>query len=161
MSQIEQLKQTLIVSCQAEDDFPLNRPEHLAALAATAVIGGASAIRASEPDNIRAIKAVVDVPIIGIYKKDYPGFDVRITPTIKEVEAIVEAGSDIIALDATDRPRPDGQSLEELFRSIRSHCDLPIMADISTLEEGIEAARLGADIVATTLSGYTADSTLR
>jgi N-acylglucosamine-6-phosphate 2-epimerase len=92
---IDKLKHTLIVSCQAEEGFPLNTPGHLAALAATAVMGGASGIRASEPANIRAIRQAVDVPIIGIYKKDYPGFEVRITPTLTEVEAILAAGSDI------------------------------------------------------------------
>ena len=112
---ITQLKNKLIVSCQAEEGFPLNSPEILTALAQTAVIGGASAIRASIPVNIHAMKQVLDVPIIGIYKFDYPGFDVRITPTMVEVEAIVEAGSDIIALDLTHRPRPDGQTFDQLY----------------------------------------------
>ncbi len=158
MRLIEQLKHTLIVSCQAEDGFPLNTPDHLAAMAATAVIGGASGIRASKPANIRAIRQVVDVPVIGIYKKDYPGFEVRITPTLAEVEAIVSAGSDIIALDATDRPRPDGQSFAQLYQAIRERYDVPIMADISTIEEGVAAAELGVDLVATTLSGYSKQS---
>ena len=149
-----QLKHSLIVSCQAETGFPLNTPDHLAAIAATAVIGGASGIRASKPANIQAIRQVVDVPIIGIYKKDYPGFDVRITPTLAEVEAIVAAGSDIIALDATNRPRPDGQTFAELYQIIRERFDVPIMADISTYEEGLFVAQLGVDLVATTLSGY-------
>ena len=155
MTLLAQLHHKLIVSCQAEEGFPLNRPEHLAALAQTAVIGGASAIRASIPVNIRAIRAAVEVPIIGIYKKDYPGFEIRITPTITEVEETVAAGSDIIALDATQRPRPDGQSLENLYQTIRERFDIPLMADVSTLEEGIFAAELGFDIVAPTLSGYT------
>ena len=155
---IENLRHKLIVSCQAEDGFPLNTPDHLTALAQTAVIGGASAIRASEPANIHAMKQALDVPIIGIYKKDYPGFAVRITPTILEIEAIVEAGSDIVALDATNRPRPDGLDFAQLMQIIRERFDVPVMADISTLDEGIQAASLGVDIVATTLSGYTQDS---
>ena len=154
----EQLQHSLIVSCQAEEGFPLNNPEHLTAIAQTAVIGGASAIRASIPVNIRAMKQVLQVPIIGIYKKDYPGFDVRITPTLVEVEAIVQAGSDIIALDATFRPRPDGKGFADLFQNIRDRFDVPIMADISTFEEGVHAAELGVDLVGTTLSGYTATS---
>ncbi|MFC1959778.1 putative N-acetylmannosamine-6-phosphate 2-epimerase [Chloroflexota bacterium] len=158
MNLIDQLRHKLIVSCQAEEGFPLNQPDRLAAMAVTVVRGGADAIRASEPENIRAMKQAVDVPIIGIYKKDYPGFAVRITPTIDEVAAIVEAGSDMIALDATDRPRPGDLSLPELFAAIRERYDVPIMADIATLEEGITAAKLGADVVATTLSGYTASS---
>jgi putative N-acetylmannosamine-6-phosphate epimerase/predicted NBD/HSP70 family sugar kinase len=148
------VRHKLIVSVQAEGDFPLNQPHHLTALAQTAVIGGASAIRANEPANIRAMKQVLDVPIIGLYKKDYDGFDVRITPTIAEVRAIIEAGCDMVALDMTARPRPDGMSLETLISMIRDESDIPIMADIATLEEGITAAKLGIDVVATTLSDY-------
>lgn len=155
MNLVSHLKHTLIVSCQAEEGFPLNTPEHLTAMAQSAVIGGASAIRASIPVNIKAMKQVLDVPIIGIYKNDYPGFDVRITPTMFEVEAIVQAGSDIIALDATFRLRPDGKSFAELYQDVRERFDVPIMADISTLEEGVAAAELGVDLVGTTLSGYT------
>lgn len=155
MNLIEYLEHKLVVSCQAEEGFPLNQPDRLAAMAVTVVRGGADAIRASEPENIRAMKLVVDVPVIGIYKKDYPGYDVRITPTIDEVAAIVEAGADMIALDATDRPRPGDLSLAELFAAIKARYDVPIMADISTLAEGIMAEKLGADVVATTLSGYT------
>lgn len=155
MNLLSQLKHTLIVSCQAEEGYPLNTPEHLTAMAQTAVIGGASAIRASIPVNINAMKQVLDVPIIGIYKYDYPGFDVRITPTIVEVEAVVQAGSDIVALDATSRPRPDGMSFAELYQITRDRFDVPIMADISTFEEGVSAAELGVDLVGTTLSGYT------
>ena len=152
---VAQLRHKLVVSCQAEEGFPLNTPEHLAAIAATAVIGGASGIRASEPDNIRAIRQVVEVPIIGIYKKIYPDSEVYITPTMAEVEAIVEAGSDIIALDATDRPRPGDLTLAALIHAIRDRFDIPLMADISTLEEGVIAAQMGVDIVATTMAGYT------
>jgi len=148
------IRNNLIVSCQAEGDFPLNKPHHLTALAQTAVIGGACAIRANHPDNIRAMKQVLDVPIIGLYKKDYDGFDVRITPTIGEVRAIIDAGCDMVALDMTARPRPDGMTLATLIEMIRNESDIPIMADISTLEEGITASKLGVDVVATTLSGY-------
>lgn len=158
MSIIEHLKNSLIVSCQAEEGFPLNTPEHLAAMAATAVIGGAKGIRASEPANIRAMRQAVDVPIIGIYKYDYSGFDVRITPTMREIKAVVEAGAHIIALDATHRPRPDGKSFAELYHDIRVRFDTPIMADISTFEEGLSATELGVDLVGTTLSGYTSYS---
>lgn len=148
------VRNKLIVSVQAEGDFPLNQPYHLTALAQTAVIGGACAIRANEPDNIRAMKQVLNVPIIGLYKKDYDGFDVRITPTIIEVRAIIEAGCDMVALDMTARPRPDGMALETLIQMIRDESDIPIMADIATLEEGMTAVKLGVDVVATTLSNY-------
>lgn len=151
---LDTVRNRLIVSVQAEGDFPLNQPHHLTALAQTAIIGGACAIRANEPANIRAMKQVLDVPIIGLYKKDYDGFEVRITPTIVEVRAIIEAGCDMIALDMTARPRPDGMALETLIQIIRNESDIPIMADIATLEEGIIAAKLGIDVVATTLSNY-------
>jgi len=156
---LRQLQDKLTVSCQAETGYPLNQPDRLAAMAITAVMGGASAIRASGPANIQAIRQAVNVPIIGIYKYDYPGFDVRITPTIDQVDAIFEVGTDIIAVDATQRPRPDGRTLAEFIAMIRNaYPQMTLMADIATLEEGIEAAHLGVDIVATTLSGYTEQS---
>ena len=148
------VRHKLIVSCQAEGNFPLNQPHHLVALAQTAVIGGACAIRANDPINIRAMKRVLDVPIIGLYKKDYNGFEVRITPTIAEVREIIAAECDMVALDMTFRPRPDGMALETLIKMIRDESDLPIMADIATFEEGVYAAKLGVDVVATTLSDY-------
>jgi putative N-acetylmannosamine-6-phosphate epimerase/predicted NBD/HSP70 family sugar kinase len=155
MSVIGNLKGQLIVSCQAEEGFPLNTPQHLAALAQSAVMGGAGGIRASGPENINAIRQVVEVPIIGIYKVDYPDSDVRITPTFAEVGAIIKAGADIIAMDATHRPRPHRVQFDALFKQVKTQFDIPIMADISTFEEGINAARLGVDMIGTTLSGYT------
>ena len=152
------LQGTLIVSCQAEEGFPLNKPDHIVALAKSAVLGGASAIRASGPENIRALHNALNVPIIGIYKKDYPDNEVIITPTLAEVEAIVDAGCDIVALDATKRPRPHGETLEQLYREIRGRWDVLIMADVSDFEEGLAAAHLGVDFVSTTLSGYTSYS---
>ncbi|MDQ7034929.1 MAG: N-acetylmannosamine-6-phosphate 2-epimerase [Anaerolineae bacterium] len=114
-----------------------------------------SAIRASDPENILKIRESVDLPIIGIYKKDYSGFAMKITPTMAEVMAIVETGVEMIAIDATSRPRPDGKSLEEFIAEIKKRTDILIMADVSTLEEGIQAMRFGCDVVSTTLSGYT------
>ncbi|MDQ7027580.1 MAG: N-acetylmannosamine-6-phosphate 2-epimerase [Anaerolineae bacterium] len=155
MRLLDKLRHKLIVSCQAEEGFPLNQPHHLAALAATTAMGGASAIRASDPENILKIRESVDLPIIGIYKKDYSGFAMKITPTMAEVMAIVETGVEMIAIDATSRPRPDGKSLEEFIAEIKKRTDILIMADVSTLEEGIQAMRFGCDVVSTTLSGYT------
>jgi N-acetylmannosamine-6-phosphate 2-epimerase / N-acetylmannosamine kinase len=155
---VELLAQGLVVSCQAEDGVPLNKPEHLAAMAATVVLGGAKGVRASAPENIHAIRNAVQVPIIGIYKKEYPGFEVLITPTFREVAQIVAAGADIVALDATARPRPAGMDIAALIRQIKEHFNIPIMADVATFEEGIDAAKMGADLIATTLSGYTSYS---
>jgi N-acylglucosamine-6-phosphate 2-epimerase len=145
----------LIVSCQARDTEPLNDPAILAAMAKAAVLGGARAIRANKPANIRAIRQAVDVPIFGIYKQDYPDSPVYITPTLAEACAIVEAGCDVLTVQATNQPRPNGETLADFFRALKLELEVPIMADISTVEEGITASELGADFVATTMSGYT------
>jgi N-acylglucosamine-6-phosphate 2-epimerase len=130
----------------------------MAAVAQSVVAGGAAAVRANTPEHIRAIRAAVDVPIFGIYKREYPDSDVYITPTLKEVEAIVAAGCDVIAVDATARTRPHGQVLEAFIASIKREFALPLMADVSTVAEGVAAERLGADMVATTMAGYTPHS---
>jgi N-acylglucosamine-6-phosphate 2-epimerase len=147
----------LIVSCQAKEGEPMREAAIMAAVAQSVVAGGAAAVRANTPDHIRAIRAAVgkNVPIFGIYKRPYPDSDVYITPTLKEVEAIVEAGCDVITVEATDRPRPNNQPLEEFIAAIKREFPLPLMADVSTLAEGITAETLGADMVATTMAGYT------
>lgn len=148
----------LIVSCQAEHGSPLDSPEVFAAMAAAAEEGGATAIRANLPRNIAAIRERVTIPIIGIYKKVHVGYDVYITPTFEEARAVAEAGADIIAIDATARPRPEGETLERLIDRIHRELRLPVMADIATLQEAERAAELGADLIATTLCGYTAET---
>jgi len=149
----QKIKGGLIVSCQAPENTPLGKPVVLAALAEAAVRGGAAGIRANLPQNIRAIRELVQVPIIGIYKHTLPNYPVYITPTLEHARAVVEAGADIVAIDATDRGRPE--PLHELIRRIHEELGVPVMADISTLEEGIAAEEMGADLVATTMSGYT------
>ena len=149
------LKHSLIVSCQARPGEPLDYPSILAAMAQSAADNGASAIRANGPDNILAIRDAVSIPIFGIYKRDYPDSPVYITPTLQDAEAIVAAGCDVLTVEATNQPRPAGQSLENFFRALKQHFDIPIMADVSTYEEGVRAAELGADFVATTMAGYT------
>lgn len=144
----------LIVSCQAAGENPLTGAHFMAAMARAAAMGGAVGIRTNGPDCVRAIREAVDLPLIGLYKQDHPGYDVYITPTWDAAQPIIEAGADIIAVDATLRPRPKGETLAGLIERIHAAGKL-VMADISTLEEGIEAARLGADLVGTTLSGYT------
>lgn len=150
---IQQVRGRLIVSCQALADEPLHGAHIMARMAAAAREGGAAAIRANGPDDIRAIREAVDLPIIGLYKDGDSG--VYITPTFRHARAVAEAGADVIALDATPRPRPDGSSLADLIRTIHDELGVMVMADISTLEEGIAAANLGADFVGPTLSGYT------
>lgn len=146
----------LIVSCQkAPGDDPFNRPEYLALFAQTASMGGADGIRAEGVANIRAIKQAVDLPTIGIIKSAYADGSVLITPDLAAVNDIVAAGAEIVALDATDRQRPNGLRGAEFMSKARAHCDRPLMADVSDLAEGIAAADAGADIVAPTLCGYT------
>ncbi len=152
---LSNIKGGLIVSCQALEDEPLHSAEIMTKMAKSALIGGAVGIRANSPKDCREIKNNIPLPLIAIYKKKHENYDVFITPTIEEVKALVDSNPDIIALDATNRKRPDGKSLEEFFNEIRKIYKGLIMADISTLEEGIEAEKIGFDMVSTTLSGYT------
>lgn len=155
---IEALRNGLIVSCQAENDDPFNRPEYLALFARAAEMGGAAAIRAQGANNIQAICRNVSLPVIGLTKAQYSNGDVLITPDIKAVEDIIEAGSAIIAVDATDRLRPNGMTGPRFILEVKRLLSLPVVADISTLEEGLAALEAGADAVATTLSGYTPET---
>ena len=147
----------LVVSCQALEDEPLYGSDVMAKMAYAAERGGAVAIRANTPSDIRAIRAIVHVPIIGIYKAHYPDSLVYITPTRREVDAILETGAEIISLDATFRRRPGGERLEDLVQYIHDRGRL-CMADVSTVREAINAEAVGFDIVSTTLSGYTQET---
>ena len=157
-SPFESLRGGLIVSCQALPGEPLFGALTMAAMARAAVEGGAVAIRANGPEDISAIRQAVQAPILGLFKEDLPGFEVRITPTFKHAEKIASAGADILAIDATLRARPGNLSVQELIGQIHQRIGKPVLADVSTLDEGLAAARAGADLVATTLSGYTAYS---
>ncbi|MBN1900096.1 N-acetylmannosamine-6-phosphate 2-epimerase [Candidatus Sumerlaeota bacterium] len=145
----------LIVSCQAREGEPLFSSDIMARMADSARIGGAIGIRANAPSDIKAIKKRVPLPLIGIYKIISKESEVYITPTFESARVIAEAGADVIALDATGRPRPNGETLRELIERIHKELDIPVMGDCSTLEEGIAAVRFGADAIATTLSGNT------
>jgi N-acylglucosamine-6-phosphate 2-epimerase len=153
----EKIKGKLIVSCQALKDEPLHSPFIMGRMAYAAQLGGASGIRANGIEDIREIKKRVNLPIIGIIKQDYPNSEVFITPTLHEVEALCREGVEIIALDATKRIRPDGQTIREVFPMIREKWpDQIFMADCSDYEEAKVAYHLGFDCLGTTLSGYTA-----
>ncbi|MGW1102875.1 N-acetylmannosamine-6-phosphate 2-epimerase [Streptomyces sp. NPDC002540] len=141
----------LIVSCQAPPGDPMRETGTLVRLARSAVAGGGAAIRANEPAVVAAIVEAVDLPVIGLWKDGDVG--VYITPTVRHALALVEAGAAVVAADATDRPRPDGSSFAELVAAVHGAGAL-VMADVSTLAEGITAAGQGADFVSTTLSGY-------
>lgn len=145
---------SLIVSCQARGDNPLHGPAYMAAMARAAEQGGARGIRANGVADVAAIRAVSELPIIGIQKHWQEGYEVYITPDFAAAKAVAEAGADIIALDATPRSRPR-ESLAELISRIHTELGKRVFADVSRLEEGLRAAELGADYIATTLAGYT------
>jgi N-acylglucosamine-6-phosphate 2-epimerase len=155
---IEALRGGLIVSCQALPDEPLFGAQHMAVMARAAFLGGAVGIRANSPEDIAAIRKSVNLPIIGLFKEDIPPYEVRITPTFEHAEKIAQAGADVIAFDATRRTRPGNVTVEEMIGQIHQRTGKPVLADVSTLDEGLAAAHRGADLVATTLSGYTSYS---
>jgi len=155
MSIINKIKGGLIVSCQALKDEPLYGSNIMAAMAVAAKEGGAIAIRANGPEDIKAIREKIDLPIIGLYKNKNYDSNIYITPTFREAKKIAKAGADIIAIDATNRTRPNNLNLKAYIEKIKKELNLFVMADISTYEEGLKAQEYGVDLVGTTLSGYT------
>lgn len=154
MNILDKFANGLIVSCQAEDNGPLDDPIILSALAKSAEIGGAVGIRANLPRNISKIKKEVNLPVIGIYKKKYDCSSVYITPTFDEAKEVIDSGADMIAIDGTMRERPM-ESLSVQIKKIRDYSNIPILADIATFEEAQNAYKLGVEAVATTLLSYT------
>lgn len=152
---IDSLRGNLIVSCQALEHEPLHGAVYMSAMARAAAIGGAGGIRANGTTDIAAIRATVDLPIIGINKRKIDGFDVFITPDYADAQAIVRAGAAVVALDGTPGARPGGETLADIIRRIHDTLNVPVMADISCVEDADYADVAGADIIATTLSGYT------
>jgi len=152
---IEKLKNGVIVLCHAEGDEPFNFPNYIAAFARAAEMGGASGIRVQGFDNIQSVRSTVKLPVIGISRGTYDDGWALITPDFSDVESVINAGADIIALDATQRLRPNGLDGFEFLDLVRKRFRIPIIADVSTYIEGVRAAELGADMIATTLSGYT------
>ncbi len=153
---LEEIKGGLIVSCQALHTEPLYSSYIMSRMAYAAKLGGAVGIRANYVEDIKAIKETVDLPIIGIIKKEFEDCNVYITPTVEEVDALVEVGAEIIATDATKQLRPNGVTLERFFKEVKQkYPDQMFMADISNYEEAMYADELGFDFIGTTLSGYT------
>lgn len=144
----------LVVSCQALENEPLHGSHHMSAMAKAAEMGGAVGIRANSPSDITAIKKVVNLPVIGLFKKKYAHYDLHITPTVEDALAVHRSGADIVAIDGTERTRPDHKTLKETIAKLKQY-GIRVMADVSTFEEGMSAAKYGADYVSTTLSGYT------
>lgn len=145
----------LVVSCQAEEGSPFNAPEFIVAFARAAELGGAVAVRVRDVENVAAVRSHVSIPIIALTKGSYADGSVLITPNESDVARLFDAGADLVALDVTDRVGPDGRHRLEMFCRVRADFRQPLMADIATIEEGIKAAEAGADLVGTTLSGYT------
>jgi N-acylglucosamine-6-phosphate 2-epimerase len=153
---LDNIRGGVVVSCQAYPGEPMRTPETMVAVAQSAAIGGAAGIRAQGLEDIRAIRAAVQLPLIGLWKDGEKG--VVITPTLRHALEVAGAGADIVAIDATSRPRGDGRSLAETVRAIHRDTAALVMADVSTREEGLAAQDAGTDVVATTLSGYTPHS---
>ncbi len=152
------LKRGLIVSCQAEDGSPFNSQQFISAFAKAAELGGAVGVRVRDYENVRAVKNATTLPVIGLTKGFYKSGKVLITPVIEDVSKLADSGADIVAVDATGRTRPNGMSGLEFLGLAKSRLNIPVMADISRLDEALAAAEAGADFVGTTLSGYTEDS---
>ena len=156
---VESLKGQLIVSCQALPHEPLHSSFIMGRMALAAKEGGAYGIRANTKEDIAEIQTQVDLPVIGIVKRDYEDSKVYITPTMREINELMEVKPDIIALDATHSLRPGGRTLDEFYREIRkSYPEQLLMADCSTVEEALFADQLGFDFIGTTLVGYTDQS---
>ena len=158
-NKIKQLEGKLIVSCQALPHEPLHSSFIMGRMAFAAKAGGAMGIRANTKEDIKEIKSQVDLPVIGIVKRDYEDSGVYITPTMKEIGELMEAGVEIIALDATGSLRPGGLRLDDFYHQIREkYPDQLLMADCSTVDEALYADELGFDFIGTTLVGYTEQS---
>lgn len=156
--QIEHMRGGLIVSCQAPPGSPLHDPYVIRAMALTAEQQGAVGVRLNGAPHVAAAREALTVPIIGLEKIVTPGSDVYITPTFAIAERLAQSGADVIAVDATQRPRPNDEKMETLLARIQTEFAKPVMADIATYEEGLRAADAGADLIATTLCGYTQES---
>ena len=152
---IASLRGKLVVSCQAYPGEPLRTPQAMLGMALATERGGAAGIRAQGLDDIRLIKDNVPLPMIGLLKVS--GDDVFITPTLQDALDVARAGSDVVALDGTRRPRPDGRTLAETIRAVHEAAGVLVMADCGSLDDALAAQDAGADVVGTTLAGYTGE----
>ena len=155
---IAKLQGGLIVSCQAGPESALHGPAFMGAMAREAERGGAVGLRVDGPADIAAARKMSSLPIMGINKHKYEGFEPYITVTFELAKEAVDAGANLLAMDGTGRPLPGGVTLKQLIERIHHELNVPVMADVSTCKEGIAAEKCGANIVATTMAGYTPNS---
>ncbi len=159
MDRVEALKGRLIVSCQALPEEPLHSSFIMGRMALAAMQGGAAGIRANTKQDIAEIRRNVDLPVIGIVKRDYEGSPIYITTTMVEVDELMENPPEIIAMDATCRLRPGGVTVDRFFAEVKAkYPNQLFMADCSTVEEALHADELGFDFIGTTMVGYTEES---
>ncbi|MDQ0094274.1 N-acetylmannosamine-6-phosphate 2-epimerase [Paeniglutamicibacter psychrophenolicus] len=154
-AELEALRGRLIVSAQAYPGEPMRTPTTMAQVAASAVIGGAAAIRVQGIADVQFTRSTVEVPVIGLWKDGHEG--VFITPTARHALAVAHAGAHIVALDGTRRGRPDGLSLQQTIELVHAESHALVMADCGSLEDALAAAEAGADLVGTTLAGYSGE----
>lgn len=157
MTVFDALRGGLIVSVQAWPDSAIDDPRVIAAMARAAQDGGAVAVRVQGDANLRAVRQRVELPIVGLVKREYAGFEPYITPTMAEVADVIAADAEIVAVDATARPRPDDSTLDDVVMVVHA-ARRAVMADCSTIEDAQRALAAGADAIATTLCGYTAQT---
>ena len=152
----EVLNKGLIVSVQAPWGSPMRDPDVIASMAEASLRNGAVGVRLESPEHIGAVRRrCPEALIIGLWKCTFPDSSVYITPGWREIQAVWSAGADVIALDATERVRPSGQSLADLIQRARQELRAPLMADVDSVQNGLTAAALGCDWIGTTLYGYT------
>jgi N-acylglucosamine-6-phosphate 2-epimerase len=157
-SLLEKLRHSMIVSCQSEGDDPFNaNPEYMALFAKAAEMGGAKGIRTQGLEKLKAIKAITSLPVIGLLKSKFEDGTVRITGSFNEVEQLIKAGSDIVAVDGTFRMR-EGLSGPDFIKEVKQRYNCLVLADIATYAEAMACEQAGADCVSTTLNGYTPDT---
>jgi N-acylglucosamine-6-phosphate 2-epimerase len=153
---LQRLDRGLIVSCQAPVDSPLHDPYVIAAIARASIDQGAIGVRIDTPAHVAAVRErLPDTPIIGLWKQTIPGCEVYITPQFQHARAIADAGADIIAIDATLRSRPEGETVAGIVRRIHEELGKSVMADVDTIEAAMAAEAAGVDFAGTTLYGYT------
>lgn len=156
---LDKIKGQLVVSCQALEHEPLHSPMIMARMAVAAAEGGAAGIRSNSVIDIKAIKEAVELPVIGIIKRNYPDSEVFITATKKEIDELANSGCDMIALDGTSRKRPHNEDLAEVVAYAKErYPQLLLMADVALVEEAKYASEIGFDCVSSTLIGYTEES---